>query len=267
MKTRWEIGLVIVTVAVLGVAVATAGQVLQRGATAGAEPQQVVQGFYDRLLAQEGNYLVSKEYYQWDELSPALARHVDETVEGFYGGGYDPLLCAQDRPLRVMVSETARQGAEATMTVTSLWAGNPVASNFEVQVRQERGGWRMVAVHCDRSWHAPLDAAQTAQAFYDLYLDASSRRNLLASGAYRDMPFLTAEFVAQVDELIAGFDRGGYDPFLLAQDLPSEMRVQSAEVQGDAAQVVVQSSLGHRVLVSLAARDGHWWIHGIAPQA
>jgi hypothetical protein len=45
-------------------------------------------------------------------------------------------------------------------------------------------------------------------------------------GAYRSSEYLTPEFVRKVDEIVASFDKGGYDPFLCAQDISGEFTVQ-----------------------------------------
>ena len=42
-----------------------------------------------------------------------------------------------------------------------------------------------------------------------------------------------------MDEIIASLDKGGYDPFLCAQDIPGEFAIEKAVVSGDQASVVV----------------------------
>jgi hypothetical protein len=42
-----------------------------------------------------------------------------------------------------------------------------------------------------------------------------------------------------VDEIIASFDKGGYDPFLCAQDIPGGFTIEKAVVSGDQASVVM----------------------------
>ena len=42
-----------------------------------------------------------------------------------------------------------------------------------------------------------------------------------------------------MDEIIASFDKGGYDPFLCAQDIPGEFAIEKAVVSGDQASVIV----------------------------
>jgi hypothetical protein len=75
------------------------------------------------------------------------------------------------------------------------------------------------------------------ESFYNWY--AGYPGNPLADGVYRSSEYLTTEFVRKVDEIIASFDKGGYDPFLCAQDIPGEFAIEKAVVSGDQASVVV----------------------------
>jgi hypothetical protein len=118
-----------------------------------------------------------------------------------------------------------------------------------------------------------LGPAEVVDAFYGWYLDyigdraSDTFRNPLRDGAYRTSPYLAPEFVTTVDELIAGFEHGGYDPFLLAQDIPTEVNVGEAVVTGKTATVPVSTSFaGHHFTVTLALEtDENWLITAITP--
>jgi hypothetical protein len=81
---------------------------------------------------------------------------------------------------------------------------------------------------------SPEEAVET---FYRWYVDYPG--NALVDGAYRSSEHLTDEFVQEVDEIIASFDKGGYDPFLCAQDIPGDLVVGEAMVSGEMASVLV----------------------------
>jgi hypothetical protein len=123
---------------------------------------------------------------------------------------------------------------------------------------------------------APEAAAEAAgpegvvEQFYREYLDyigdrsSGEFRNPLVDRAYRDSELLTPAFVASVDELLASFDRGGYDPFLCAQDIPESVSVSEVTVSGDEASVMVETSFpGHGFEVELAMVEGEWLISGV----
>jgi hypothetical protein len=112
---------------------------------------------------------------------------------------------------------------------------------------------------------------EVVQMFYDEYLGyigaGETMRNPLAEGIYRQNPHLAASLVAQVDELVGGFEDGGFDPFLMAQDVPEQVTVGDAAVTGNTAVVPVTTSFpGHRFNVSLEQQgDGRWLITAITP--
>ncbi len=85
--------------------------------------------------------------------------------------------------------------------------------------------------------------AEVTAAFYTWYLDyigatgSEDMRNPLVDGAYRASPYLTQSFIGHIDELLAEMraqDRGGYDPFLLAQDIPQDFSVDPGVAPGTA---------------------------------
>jgi hypothetical protein len=67
-----------------------------------------------------------------------------------------------------------------------------------------------------------------------------------------------------VDGILAGFDGGGYDPILCAQDVPTGVSVVAETVEGQEATVEVESSFeGHGLTVRLAQEGGYWAITGV----
>lgn len=112
---------------------------------------------------------------------------------------------------------------------------------------------------------AQLTPQQTVQAFYDWYLDYSQTKgNVIVDKAYHDSPYLTQEYVQSVDDLIASFDKGGFDPFLQAQDIPEFVAVQDETITGDRAVVLASTSFeGQELLVDLVLVDGVWRINHI----
>ncbi|NLG52123.1 MAG: DUF3828 domain-containing protein [Chloroflexi bacterium] len=112
---------------------------------------------------------------------------------------------------------------------------------------------------------AQLTPGETVQVFYDWYLDyARNTGNVMADKAYHNSPYLTPEFVQRVDELIASFDKGGYDPFLQAQDVPEFVTVEDETVTGDEAVVTASTSFpGHSLVVELVSVDGLWQINDV----
>ena len=116
----------------------------------------------------------------------------------------------------------------------------------------------------------PASPEQVVESFYAWYLDDTG--NVLSGGAYRASEHLTGELVQQVDGIVASFDRGGYDPFLCAQDVPARFTVDELVASDEEATVVVheiwnpgtefESVLD--IAVTLRMVDGVWKIAHVA---
>jgi hypothetical protein len=110
---------------------------------------------------------------------------------------------------------------------------------------------------------------QVVADFYRWYL---GQGNLLSSRAYRSNEHLSEAFIRRVDETIASFHRGAYDPFLCAQDIPRDMRLDPALVEEGQARVGVhglwnvgtQYETANDVVIHLQRTRGRWQIVDIA---
>jgi len=98
---------------------------------------------------------------------------------------------------------------------------------------------------------------RVVESFFQWYLAYPD--NALVDGAYRSNEYLTEAFVQRVGGIIASFDKGGYDPFLCAQDVPESVTLEEAVVSGDTARIAVHTSFpGHAFIVALQRVDGQW---------
>ncbi len=81
------------------------------------------------------------------------------------------------------------------------------------------------------------DPKETVESFYNWYLQYEG--NPLSSGAYKTSDYLTDNFKNNIDQLLSSFDKGGYDPIVLAQDLPSGITVGNVLIDNGSAKVIV----------------------------
>lgn len=81
------------------------------------------------------------------------------------------------------------------------------------------------------------DPKETVESFYNWYLQYEG--NPLSSGAYKTSDYLTDNFKNNIDQLLSSFDKGGYDPIVLAQDLPSGITVGNVLLDNGSATVTV----------------------------
>jgi hypothetical protein len=243
-------------------------------------PEAAVESFYEWYMGYSGNALVDGAYRSSEYLTDEFVQQVDEIVASFDRGGYDPFLCAQDVPASLSVGEVAVSGEEASVVVRETW--NPgteyeLVHDVTVALRLVDGTWKIADVTCAAPDSGAMTPEQVVEGFYDWYLGyigdpaSGEMRSPLADGAYRSSEYLTGEFVQQVDEIIASFGKGGYDPFLCAQDVPRSLTVDAAAVSGEEASVVVHEIWNpgtkvesvHDVAVTLQLVDGAWKIADI----
>lgn len=109
--------------------------------------------------------------------------------------------------------------------------------------------------------------------FYAGYLEMVSDptgedfQNPLVNREYANYDALSPAFIVQVDELLASFEFGGYDPFLCAQNIPEAIQVDKVQTTKDTAEVTVSSSFGnHQFTVLMELREGNWVINDIQCQ-
>jgi hypothetical protein len=248
------VGLAVLAVGGPAVLYSARAQVSEEGLT-----EQVVGGFYvgylESIDLQAGHNPLSERAYRSSEfLSEDFVAEVDALLDSFEHGGYDPFLLAQDVPASVEVGEAVVAGETAQVPVETSFEGHA----FLVTLKQVGGAWKIDDVD-------QMPDVVVAS-FYNRYLahidnDGGAMQNPLVDGFYRDCPELSDAFVAKVDEAIASFDKGGFDPILLAQDVPVKVEVAEAELLGDGARVTVEMFWGGNPtpderLVTLERIDG-----------
>jgi hypothetical protein len=204
-------------------------------------PETIVRAFYDWYLAYFGdrsqgivnNPLVDGAYRDTPYLTTSFVQHIDELLAEMRrqeAGGYDPILCAQDIPQFVEPDVTFSHNGMASVVLRSSFPNQMVT----VDLVPHNESWLISNITCAH------DPAGTAKAFYTWYLgtigDRSTGdfRNPLVEQAYHGHPLLADSFVQYVDETVAGFSHGGYDPFLLAQDIPQDFSVDPGVLEGTA---------------------------------
>ena len=128
---KWaRIGLGLVMAGMLGACAGVAAE--QTGS-----PEETVTGFYEWYTTFEGSLLGGRGYRESEHLSPAFIEKLDALVDSFesQGGGFDPFICAQDRPAEITVVEVTGTGEEAQVIVQ---AWNPI----QVDVAMEDWEWK-----------------------------------------------------------------------------------------------------------------------------
>jgi hypothetical protein len=268
-KVILGVGLTVVALSVVAVLAVGGPAVLynaQAQVTEEVLPEDVVTGFYDWYLGaidpQAGrNPVVDRAYRSSEFLSAEFVAEVDALLDSLEHGGYDPFLLAQDVPMEVEVGQAVVSGETAYVEVETSFEGHALLVTLE----KLDGLWKIDGVS--------VTPDVIVESFYNRYLryinnDGGAMRNPLVDGFYRECPELSEVFVAEVDETLASFEKGGFDPILLAQDIPVKVMVGDATLTDDGASVAVEMFWGGNPvpserIVALSLIDGEWKITGV----
>jgi hypothetical protein len=245
-------------------------------------PEEVVDRFYNWYLDYIGepgseemrNPLSERAYRSSGFLTETFVKKVDEIVASNGYFPYDPFLCAQDIPRNLNLEGSEISGETTEVTVTTNFPGH----SFTAELEQVNGEWKIANVACGGSAQdtaepiSPMPEGPaiatpegTIDAFYSWYLwYVREVGNPLVDGAYRSNEYLSAGLVQKADAILASFDKGGFDPFLCAQDIPQSITIEDAVMSGDIARSVVRTNFqGHGFTVALQRIDGRWEIGDI----
>lgn len=105
-------------------------------------PIQVTEAFYTWYLAQQQNPLSQKTYLDRTDLSASFKESVTQQ------SGFDPFLCAQDKPESITVSNYLIQDDTATVETTQTFStGKRVVP---VTLTRDNGKWLITMVECGK---------------------------------------------------------------------------------------------------------------------
>lgn len=243
---RWQLAGVRCAVDPAGMAEAYFIWRMGREAAAEREPATPGAGAPDEAFL-TGNMLAYLEQYE-------------QAGQALEFSGHDPVLLAQTIPLAFTL-ETAPAG-EDRAEVTMFW-NRPEYAHLNLEMVLENGSWKIDAVHPG----APGSPESVTSRFYQSYLQyARTQGNPLVDGFYRQSDDLTGAFVSRIADELASAGLGGFDPLLLAQDIPMHIDIgRSAGRDGRVQVPVFEYWTGsiRQLQVELVKVDGSWKIDAV----
>ena len=105
---------------------------------------------------------------------------------------------------------------------------------------------------------------QAVNEFYSMWINHEG--NPMMDGVYQNNPLITKALSQRIDEIIAGFDMGGYDPVLCAQDKPQSYTIESVELNNDQATILLSLDFygSPRPILVALINDGSWKLDNIS---
>lgn len=115
-------------------------------------PKETVEGFYQNYLAFPANALARRAYRDHPKLAPYLnaawINKVDEILDGFEFGGYDPFICAQDLPNQISILNLIQEDLKARAKLQAEFGGGTHGPAFEVYLEYDKGQWLISNIVC-----------------------------------------------------------------------------------------------------------------------
>jgi spore germination protein GerM len=110
-------------------------------------PSETVNNFYEWYSAYEGNPLADRAYKTKPEISSKLMNEINEFVEA--GPGFDPFICAQDKPADFYFGDPKIENNTAVIQMTQRYS----TQNKQVPITLEKidNTWQMVKIDCSVS--------------------------------------------------------------------------------------------------------------------
>lgn len=112
-------------------------------------PGQTVLNFYEDWVGYEGNPLINKYYQDHPLLTKNFSEKIDQIVSSFDRNAYDPILCAQDKPESIKVTNLKEKEEEAVLTLEEKFYNNK--QNLEILLEKTDNSWQIKDIICPQT--------------------------------------------------------------------------------------------------------------------
>lgn len=129
----------------------TGGCALKNAKKNGSGPEKAILSFIDDWSSYEGNPLSDGYYKNNPSVSEEYEKKVDSIVTSFDKTGYDPVLCAQDRPDSIEAVNSSIKGDQAVIRLKYIYSGGDKMS--EALLNKNNGRWVIRDIICKKGEH------------------------------------------------------------------------------------------------------------------
>ncbi len=121
-------------------------------------PEQAVNNFYQEWINHDGNPMVDKIYSDNPLVTASLSQQIDSILASFDKGGYDPVLCAQDKPQNFSLGQVTIDGNNASVVLTENFGGSE--KSIIVSLKKDFD-WQIDNIICNEGQMGEGDLNQT----------------------------------------------------------------------------------------------------------
>lgn len=131
-------------------------------------PTQTVSSFYENWTEYDGNPIVDRFYQKSEYVTTEFVSKTDRLINSFQGGGYDPVLCAQDKPESIQAVDEFIDGKNAKITIQETFSG--VNKSIEVHLVREDNLWKIDEIKCINNDEADNSLSDTDKTIVGDYI-------------------------------------------------------------------------------------------------
>jgi hypothetical protein len=109
-------------------------------------PEETINAFLLEWIEYDGNPMVDRIYRENEKLTEGYVAKVDNILDSFDKAGFDPILCAQDIPEEIIISNTAVKEDKATVSLEQVFSsGN---RTILVNLQKQDKVWKISDIVC-----------------------------------------------------------------------------------------------------------------------
>lgn len=131
---------------VLASAIIVGGAYALRSWQSQAGPGETVLNFYEQWVEYEGNPLSDKIYRDHPAISTDYVEKVDRLLASSDKGGYDPILCAQDKPEKIEIKDIKEKEGEAQVIMIADFYGTKKEMDISLELTDNK--WKITDIIC-----------------------------------------------------------------------------------------------------------------------
>lgn len=234
-------------------------------------PEEVVEAFYNWALEYPGNAVVEGAFRDSPFLSHSFIQSLDECLndpQNFFPA--DPLFLAQSFPKGFRVRGISLAENRAQVVLHQDFGGGAFL-DLTIDLVLEDGEWKIDRIQNGN----PLTPGGVTKLFYNAYIRSiQAGQSPLIDGTYRSSPYLSAEFIEQIDAQRTSSRSLELDLFSMAAPGLAGVDVYEPVIEGDSATVLVEffwlvpegPAREQLRKIHLSKRDGLWQIEEISTQ-
>ena len=113
-------------------------------------PGLTVLNFYEQWVKHENNPLEDRIYQDHPAIAKEFENRLDQILDEFERGAYDPILCAQEKPQSIEIKDIKKiTENQAQIILTADYFGDK--KDLTIDLKKENGNWQIIDIVCPKT--------------------------------------------------------------------------------------------------------------------